>query len=99
MVVDHNIQIWLETEASSIITPYVQSDIPRKLEYRVRASKRGQSGRSEVTQSGKVSIQSGEPVALGTIGMSLSPRDECHIELSLTDGGVLVATVVLDCPQ
>lgn len=101
MAVDTTIQVWLEADASrgSVVTPYIQSDVPRQLEYRVRASKEGSGGRSEITQSGKVSVQGGVAVALGTIGMTVSPQDQCHIELSLADGGVLVATYVLPCPR
>ena len=101
MVVDDNIQVWLETDArkGSLITPYVQSAQPRTLQYRVRATKEGPSGRSEVSQSGKVQIENAEPVALGRFAISSAATDQCRIELSLLEGGELLATYVLPCPQ
>lgn len=101
MVVDDNIQVWLEADKrkGSLITPYIQSTVPQTLQYRVRASKEGNHGHSEITQSGTVTIDGEKPVALGSIGMSVAPSDTCRIELSLADGGVLFATYVLPCPR
>jgi len=101
MVVDDNIQVWLEADKrkGSVVTPYIKSKVPQTLQYRVRASKEGHHGRSEITQSGTVTIQDDRPVALGSIGMSVAPADTCRIELSLAEGGVLFATYVLPCPQ
>ena len=101
MVVDGNIQVWLETDKlkGSLITPYIRSAVQQTIQYRVRASKEGRHGRSEITQSGTVTTEAEQPVALGTIGMSVAPADACRIELSLAEGGVLFATYVLPCPR
>ncbi len=101
MVVDSNIQVWLETDArtGSIITPYLRSAVPQTVQYQVRASKEGSHGRSVITQSGTVTTEAEQAVALGSIGMSVAPADACRIELSLAEGGVLFATYVLPCPR
>ena len=100
MVVDDNIHVWLEADQrkGSLVTPYIQGRMPKTLQYRVRATKEGSHGRSEITQSGTVTISKEKPVALGTIGMSVAPSDTCRIELSLAEGGVMFATYVLPCP-
>ena len=101
MLVDDNIQVWLETDSTrgKLITPYIQSAQPRTLQYRVQASKEGTSGRSQISQSGTVTMEGDQPKALGTIGMSVSASDTCRIELSLTEAGELIATYVLPCPR
>ena len=101
MAVDGNIQVWLETDhkRGSLVTPYVQSAEPRTLQYRVRATKEGSAGRSELTQSGRVKIESAQPVALGKFSMSVGSADKCRIELSLLEDGALLATYILPCPR
>ncbi|HLU00404.1 MAG TPA: hypothetical protein VKZ70_11760 [Burkholderiaceae bacterium] len=36
---------------------------------------------------------------LGSIGMSVAQGDDCYIELSLVDGGALIASYILSCPE
>ena len=101
MMVDDNIQVWLETDArtGNLITPYVQSTQPRTLQYKVRAMKEGPGGRSQVSQIGRVDIKDTRPVALGRFGMSMPGADQCRIELSLLESGELLATYILPCPE
>lgn len=101
MDVDNDIEVWLETDQNrgNLMTPYLQSKTPQVLEYRLRARKKGRSGRSEITQSGSVRLSRGKPTALGSIGMSVAQGDDCYIELSLVDGGALIASYILSCPE
>lgn len=101
MVVDGDIQVWLESDLrnGSVVTPYIRTAIQQTLQYRVRASKEGSHGRSEITQSGTITTEAAQAMALGSIGMSVRPTDTCRIELSLAEGGMLVATYVLPCPR
>ncbi|NYT24143.1 hypothetical protein H0A73_11055 [Alcaligenaceae bacterium] len=101
MFVDGNIQVWLEADKmkGSVITPYIQSSVQQTLQYRLRATKEGSHGRSEISQSGTITTEARQPMALGTIGMSVAPEDACRIELALAEGGVLIATYLLSCPR
>lgn len=101
MLVDHTIQAWLETDNArgNLITPYVRSAEPRTLQYRVQANKEGAGGRSQISQSGTVTIEVNQPKALGSIGLSVSASDTCRIQLTLADAGVVIATYDFPCPR
>ena len=101
MLVDGDIQVWLESDGrkGSLITPYIQSPDERTIQYLLKAVKSGRSGRSQITQSGTVTTTSNQPVALGRFSISIASDDECHIELFLTDDGALLAEFMLPCPR
>ncbi|MCI2808558.1 curli-like amyloid fiber formation chaperone CsgH [Eoetvoesiella caeni] len=101
MFIDGNIQVWLEADKAkdNIITPYIRSPVQQTLQYRVRATKEGSHGRSEISQSGTITTQAQQAMALGTMSMNIAPTDTCRIELSLAEGGVFFAMYLLDCPR
>lgn len=101
MFIDGNIQAWLQADEKrgSLITPYIRSPIQQTLQYRVRATKEGKYGRSEISQSGTITTRAQVAIPLGTISMATTPTDICRIELSLAEGGVFFATYFLDCPR
>jgi hypothetical protein len=101
MFIDGNIQAWLEADKlkGSVITPYIRSPIQQTLQYRVRATKEGSHGKSEISQSGTITTRARQAMPLGTISLSITPADVCLVEVSLAEGGIFFATYLLDCPR
>ncbi|MEO6960189.1 MAG: curli-like amyloid fiber formation chaperone CsgH [Burkholderiaceae bacterium] len=102
MIADANFHVWLETNTNtkpSIVIPYVQSSEDKRIHYRLRATKSGRSGTSDVSQSGTVNIQAKRPTALSKMSISANKSDTCQIELTLAESGATVGSYHFDCPR
>lgn len=102
MIADANLHVWLETNTNarpSIVTPYVESSEDKRIHYRLRATKSGRSGTSEVSQSGTVNVQAKKPTPLSEMSISAGKSDTCRIELTLAEGGAPLGAYNFDCPR
>jgi hypothetical protein len=101
MIDDSGVQVWLDTVGSRpiAITPYVQSEQPATLRYRVEVSQRSQGSRSRIAQSGTVSVLSDVPAPLSRFSLSSRPDGECRIEVTLTSTDKKERRYVFDCPN
>lgn len=100
MVADADIHVWLETSVRttpSIIIPYVQSAVDKTIRYRMHAVRQGQSGKSELNQSGSVYALAKQPASLGRVSLTVGKNDQCYIDLTLTEDGSPIGTYHFDC--
>lgn len=102
MIADVNLHVWLDTNAGaqpSIVIPYVESSENKRIHYRLRATKSGRSGTSEINQSGTVNVQAKKPTPLSEMSISANESDTCRIELNLTEDGAPLGSYHFDCPR
>jgi hypothetical protein len=102
MIADANLHVWLDTHTNarpSIVIPYVESSENKRIHYRLRATKSGHSGTSEISQSGTVDVQAKNPTPLSEMSISASKNDACQIDLTLSESGVTIGTYRFDCPR
>lgn len=102
MIADANLQVWLETDASTrppMVTPYVQASQAQRIDYQLYAIKKGSSGTSRVSQSGTVQALPKTPTALSSLSLSAGKKDACQIELILAKGGIPIGTYHFECPR
>ncbi len=102
MNVDSDMQVWLDTverARAGMVIPYVVSDQPRQLRYRVKAVQEGGGGRSVIGQAGEVQLSADVPVALSRLSVSRRPGDHCEIEVILTERGKQERRYLFECPS
>ncbi len=102
MIADSDVQVWLDTVARTqppVVVPYVVSDSPRSVRYRIRAIRTGSAGRSIIGQTGALVLSADVPAALSTLSMSGAPGENCQIEVLITSGGMQERRFVFECPS
>lgn len=102
MMVDADVQVWLDTTNSTrpgVIVPYVVSDHPRDIRYRLRAVQAGGGGRAVIGQTGAVRLSANVPTALSILALSRRSGDHCEIEVTLTGADLPQRRYVFDCPS
>lgn len=102
MVADANLQVWLDTQASTgqtLVVPYVKSEKDRQIGYRMEVIQRGGAGTSRISQQGQVKAVAAAPTSLGRVAFGMWQGGECRIELVLTENGAQLGVYRFDCPQ
>lgn len=87
MDADADIHVWLETfvrAQSSLIVPYVISQVDQDVHYRITTTKEDRSGRSSIGQTGSISLKEGQARELGQLVIQRESGDSCRIELILS---------------
>jgi curli production protein len=101
MNADADIQVWLETAARTnpeIIVPYVRTAASKTLRYDVRTVQEGANGRSNMAQSGAVTVQANVATPLVRMSVTRSRQDYCHIEIVITEGHSTRQDYHFECP-
>ena len=101
MNADADIQVWLETAARTnpeIIVPYVQATGNKILQYSVRTVREGAHGRSDMAQSGAVTVQANVATPLVRMSVTRGKQDYCHIEIVISEGHAAGRDYHFECP-
>lgn len=98
---DSDMQVWLEQvdQRPGIIAPYVLSETPREVSYRLRAVREGSNGRAIIGQSGAIRLVADIPTPLSRLSMAALPGEYCKIEVVLDEGGLDERRYVFACPS
>ena len=102
MMADTDIQVWLETEARTHppqVVPYVQSDKTADIRYTIGVLAQGKSGRTRMSQGGRLALEPGQPKALGKISLSLDPAQECTISIAINQNGAPAREYEFSCEK
>lgn len=102
MMTDTDIQVWLETEARTHppqVVPYVQSEKTVDIRYTVGVLAQGKSGRTRMSQGGRLTLESGQPKALGKISLTLDSTEECSISIAINQNGAPAHQYDFSCEE
>lgn len=101
MNADADIHVWLETSAvaqTSIIVPYVQSNVAQLVTYRITTTQESAAGRSSIGQSGQVNLEVAQPTKLSRLAIRRDNNDDCRITLVLLSPDMPEKHYDFDCP-
>ncbi len=102
MMADADVQVWLDAANSTrpgAVIPYVVSEQPRDVRYRLRAVQAGTQGRAVIGQTGAVRLSANVPTALSTLSISRHAGDHCEIEVTLSGADMPQRRYVFECPS
>lgn len=98
---DSDMHVWIDTTQHSqaaIVTPYIVSEQPRDLQFRLRAVRESSGGRSVIGQSGTIRVLAKVPAALSRLSLGGSSDGHCEIEITLTSNDMPARHYVFECP-
>lgn len=96
-----DIDLWLDWQMQSrpaIVVPYVKARVETDLEYRIVLNRTAGSGRSRISQGGKVRLTPEVAAPLSRIAIDREPEDACSVEVSLSRSGEPPLVRVFECP-
>jgi len=94
------IDVWLETEgAARALVPYVRSAEPVTAGWRLRLTREHRGGRSDIRQSGTVSLAAGVPRRLSSTAVPREDGDRCTVEIEITEGNGVIRIFRFECPR
>ncbi len=100
MIDSQVLEVWLETEgAARALVPYVRSAEPATAGWRLRLTREHRGGRSDIRQSGTVSLAAGVPRRLSSTAVGREHADRCSVEIEITEGDRTVRTYRFECPR
>ena len=73
------------------IVPFCEAPLEGQVRYQLVTRKKGRSGTSSSTQSGRVSLKAGEKKGLCRVGLNIQPGDEYRLHLKIFKDGRVVA--------
>lgn len=95
------IDLWLEVSMKSgtqVVVPYARASVDAQAGYQVLVLREGSAGKSEIRQSGNVSLQPGVASPLGQVSVNRTPNDSCRVEIRLFEGVRQTVARDFDCP-
>lgn len=98
MIVDADLQVWLDTQVfagQTVVVPYVLSVSERQLTYRLEVRQASGAGTSRISQNGRVNANAASPTALSKV--ALQNAHGCQVEVVLTEGVQQLGTYRFDC--
>lgn len=102
MVVDLNLQVWLDAQSTptqTLVIPYLQSPRELQLQYRLHLVRHGAAGNSDIAQGGAVRLLANQPTALSRLSFDANAAADCNIDLQLQQEGQTVGVYHFDCPH
>lgn len=102
MLIDNNMELWLETQSLSgqtVIVAFVKSPKAEQLQYQFQVALKTLSGRSNSKQGGTLELAASQATALGRLQLHMRPEDSCTINISLENDSVLIGNYAFKCPQ
>jgi len=100
MVVDADLQVWLDTQATAaqiVIVPFVKSTRDMHIQFRMDVVRKRDGSTSHVSQQGMVATAGTTPTALARVVLGGQTGGECRVELSLREGERSVGTYYFNC--
>lgn len=95
------IDLWLDVSnqrGAQVVVPYIKVNVQAEASYRVYVLRAGPAGRSEINQSGKVTLQPDIASSLGQVSVNRAPNDNCRVEIRLFEGDLEVTVREFECP-
>jgi len=101
MVMDSDIQVWLDTverTQPSIVVPYVLSAQAQALRYRVRVVLEGGGNKAVIGQTGAIRLLANTPSTLSRFSLNRRLHERCEVEIILSGDDMRDLRYLLECP-
>jgi hypothetical protein len=81
------------------VVPHVEAPAASALRYEILAKKVGHAGRSNTSQSGKLTVGAEGSSALSSLRIGVGPEDSCDVDVTVFSDTDVVAKLTLHLPR
>jgi hypothetical protein len=95
-------RLWLDTSTSGkmlTVVPHIAAPSAATLRYEIVSTKRGKSGRSSTSQSGRIAVDKEGTGTFAKLSLGVGPDDRYTIAVRVFDGTTMVAEQTLEYPR
>ncbi|WP_136419734.1 curli-like amyloid fiber formation chaperone CsgH [Herbaspirillum sp. ST 5-3] len=99
---DGDIQVWLDSQKNAgqvIVVPYIKAARETQLHYRMKLIQTSTDGKSDISQSGTVTVHPVTGAPLSRVVIRQNKEGECRMEISLSSGEETLGDFHFECPR